>query len=235
MNDEAEIPGWWIGFWDYLDDAERQALLDLGRKRTFAADTTLLHEEEPSNHVLIVMSGWVKVTCQDSEGREVVLALRGPGDIIGEMEVMLEDSGRSASVRSLLNNSVDALVLPPSRFISFLGHYPNAWLALYKVLAYRLRQSNRNAREFGRIGVRQALARLLLELAVRHGTKNADGSVTVQVLSQEEIAAFIWSSRDAVARELVQFRERGLLSTGRRSYTINDMGSLRKIAKSGGY
>ncbi|GAA1862789.1 Crp/Fnr family transcriptional regulator [Actinomadura bangladeshensis] len=230
----GETPGWWIGFWDYLEEDERQALLLLGRKRTFDADSVLLHEDEPSSHVLILLQGWVKIACNDSEGREVILAIRGPGDILGEMEVMLADPRRSAMVKTLMNR-LQALVVPATAFTRFLDDHPNAWRALYLVLAYRLREANRNAREFGRIGVRQALARLLLDLATRHGERSTDGLITVRLLSQDEISACIWASRDAVAHELVQLRNRNVLRTGRRSFTIIDMREIRRIAQAGDF
>ncbi|MEU8799801.1 Crp/Fnr family transcriptional regulator [Spirillospora sp. NPDC048819] len=230
----GQTPGWWVGFWEYLEESEREALISLGRKRVFGGDSVLLHEDEPSSHVLVLLNGWVKIACNDSEGREVILAIRGPGDILGEMEVMLEDPRRSAMVKTLINK-VEALVVPATAFTRFLDEHGNAWRALYLVLAYRLREANRNAREFGRIGVRQALARLLLGLAIRHGTKSADGSITVQLLSQDEISACIWASRDAVAHELVELRKRNALITGRRSFTITDVEEIRRIAQAGDF
>jgi CRP/FNR family transcriptional regulator, cyclic AMP receptor protein len=225
---------WWTGFWEYLTEQERRALVAAARERHYRAEESILHESEPSNHVLIIKSGWAKITSLDSEGREVILALRGPGDIIGEMEALIDDPRRSAGVRSL-SEGVIGLVIPSARFREFLNSYPTAWFALYKVLAFRLRESNRNAREFGRTGVRQALARLLLDLAARHGCPDRDGTVVVTLLSQDEIAACIWASRDAVAHELRVFRERRITSTARRSFTIINLPELEKIAQSGDY
>jgi CRP-like cAMP-binding protein len=234
MSSNVSSAAWWIGFWEYLAEQEREALIAIGKARRFAPEESILHETEPSNHILIIQSGWAKVTSTDSEGREVILALRGPGDIIGEMEALIEDSARSAGVRSLAEE-VNAIVISSARFREFLSLYPSAWYALYKVLALRLRESNRNAREFGRSGVRQALARLLLDLATRHGISRSNGQIHVTLLSQDEIAACIWSSRDAVAHELRVFRERGIAATGRRSFTLLDVPELKRIAQSGEY
>jgi CRP-like cAMP-binding protein len=221
-------------FWELLSADDRAALESIGQYRRFGAGETLLHEAEPSSHILVLRIGSVKVTCCDSEGKEVILALRGPGDIIGEMEVMIHDPRRSAAIRTLIND-VQALVVPAGRFSAFLDEHPTAWRALYTVLALRLRESNRNAREFGRTGVRQALARLLVDLARNYGEPAADGGVAIRILSQDEVAACIWASRDAVAHELQVLRQRRVLSTGRRIITVNDPSGLESMAQSGEY
>ncbi|MEV4759844.1 Crp/Fnr family transcriptional regulator [Micromonospora sp. NPDC049559] len=218
-------------FWSLLAPADRDALERIGQRRRYGSGEVLLHQAEPSNHILILLSGSVKVTCSDAEGREVVLALRGPGDILGEMEVMIEEAPRSAAIRTL-RNEVDALVVPARRFVEFLDRHPAAWRSLYTVLALRLREANRNAREFGRTGVRQALARLLSDLARQHGEPVENG-IAISVLSQDEIAACIWSSRDAVAHELQLLRRKGILSTGRRVVTVIDLPALDHIARRG--
>ena len=234
MNSPAVPPARWPGFWEYLDAGQRSALFAIGRRRRFRPDEAVIHESEPSSHVLIIESGWVKVSTFNVDGREVILALRGPGDIIGEMEAMLDDPRRSAGIR-VLAWEVTALVIPAGEFRRFFDSHPAAWHALYKVLALKLRESDRTAREFGRTGVRQALARLLLELAARHGEPNSDKKIAVTLLSQEEIAACIWSSRDAVAHEFRVFREQGIVSTGRRSFAIRNLKELQRIAQSGEY
>jgi CRP/FNR family transcriptional regulator, cyclic AMP receptor protein len=228
------VAAWWTGFWDYLGPREQEAVTALARRRTFGAQETILHESEPSDHIFVLVTGWVKVTVVDSGGREVILALRGPGDIVGEMEALIDDPRRSASVRTL-NQPVTALILPSRTFRQFLDEYPAAWLALYKVLAFRLRESNRNAREYGRVGVRQALARVIVDLATRIGSKDSLGRLEVSLLSQDELAASIWSSRDAVAHEIQDLRRRGILGTGRRSFTVLDPQKLRSLAQSGEY
>ncbi len=70
------------------------ALLDLGHELSYAPRTVLLHQSEPSSHVLFVTHGWTKVTAAASNGYEALLALRGPGDIIGESAALTGALGR---------------------------------------------------------------------------------------------------------------------------------------------
>ena len=67
------------GFWALLTDDERGALSDLGRITVFPPGAMMCVEGEPATHVFVLVDGWVKIQSVTSDGRELVLALRGPG------------------------------------------------------------------------------------------------------------------------------------------------------------
>ena len=126
MNQQGTGPA--QGFWDLLTDAERAALSALGRTTVFAAGATMCVEGDPATHVFILMAGWVKILGVTSDGHEMVLALRGPGDIVGEMAgeatgyrtatVQAIDTVRSLIVRkglSRLTPRTDATPWPSAR------------------------------------------------------------------------------------------------------------------------
>ena len=82
-------------FWDLLADTEQSVLSDLGRMSVFPPGGTLCVEGDPATHVFILLAGWVKVLSVTSEGHEMVLGLRGQGDIVGEVagEELAEEQG----------------------------------------------------------------------------------------------------------------------------------------------
>src|SRR5438309_4427537 len=88
------------GFWRLLNGTEQAALTTLGAMRDFPPGATMCFEGEPATHVFVLMAGWVKVLAVTSDGHEMVLALRGFGDIVGE--VAGETTGhRNATVRTV--------------------------------------------------------------------------------------------------------------------------------------
>ena len=107
-------------FWDALDPATRRDLLSRADRRTFAAGARLMHEGERSNHVVVILRGQVKV-CVEDNGRERVIAHRGPGQLIGEPAV-LQVSAHSATVITL--EPVDALVMKTEDFAAFVSAHP---------------------------------------------------------------------------------------------------------------
>src|SRR5207237_10592566 len=90
-----------------LLSAEDRALLDSsGIVRKFAAGTPIMHEGDPSEHVLIIRHGCVKVIASAPGGTQVVLGIRGPGDIVGELAVL---AGRPRRGTVLTIDKVEAV------------------------------------------------------------------------------------------------------------------------------
>ena len=94
------------GFWGTLDSTGRDALVQAGSRSTFPAGSVLLAHEDRSGDVAVVWSGLTKAVVRVADGKQVVLALRGPGDIVGEL-AHINCGRRSAAVVAV--NRVDAL------------------------------------------------------------------------------------------------------------------------------
>ncbi|HEX3960404.1 MAG TPA: cyclic nucleotide-binding domain-containing protein [Trebonia sp.] len=108
-------------FWDSLSEVEREAFAARARERTFARGATLMHEGEPGDSVAVIRSGWTQII-NGPGGQPIVVAERGPGQLIGEMAV-LRLSARSATVVAL--DMVQALVMGVRDFADFLGAHPD--------------------------------------------------------------------------------------------------------------
>ncbi|GAA4295963.1 hypothetical protein GCM10023178_68170 [Actinomadura luteofluorescens] len=111
------------GFWAALDGPERAALRAAWRARTYQPRTPLWYQGDESDHVIIIESGWAKVTSTGEDGRAVVLAVRGPGDLVCESAV-LGGRERSATVQAL--DHVRALIVPAARFTAFRSPAPSS-------------------------------------------------------------------------------------------------------------
>ncbi len=174
--------------------------------------------------MLVVTSGRVKIFSLTEEGEEIVLAVRGPGALLGEISAV-DGAPRSASVAAL--EPVTALVLPVAAFLDFLGTHPAAAMVLLRLITSRLRDADRKRVEFAAYDIAGRVARRLVELADRFGEPSPDGVRITVALSQDELAGWVGASREAVAKALRVLRDRGYLSTGRRTMTVLDLDGLR--------
>lgn len=214
-----------VTFTEAIGPRARAALRDAAVRRSWPAGSVLFHEGEPATHVVIVDRGTVKIVTTSPSGVEAVLALRGPGEVLGELSA-IDGSVRSAA--AVATEPVTALVLPASAFRAFLDAHASAAVALLELLASRLRELSRQRAEFGSYDATARLAHLLAELADTYGEPTGDGDeIELRVLSQDEIASFCGASREAVARGLRALRDAGVVSTGRRVVTISDIDRLR--------
>ncbi|MBK3564566.1 MULTISPECIES: Crp/Fnr family transcriptional regulator [unclassified Streptomyces] len=215
-----------VPFLARLEKADRIALLAIGRPLRYRARNVILRQDEPSAHVLLILHGWTKVTAIAANGYEALLALRGPGDIVGE-GAALSRRQRSATVTAL--EPVEAVVIEQSRFTAFLGDHPPVALHLLGLATDRQRSTDRRRLEWAALTVRERLAVLLLELVRTHGHRTDEGIELTIGLSQQEFAGSVGSSREAVARLLRELRTRKVVTTERRRIVVLRPDVLRRI------
>lgn len=214
----------------FLDDAARARILGTGVRRSFGANELLHREGDPSTHVLILTSGWVRVSTSSRDGREILLALRGPGDVLGELAA-LHGWPRSASVSTVEPATVVQFTGP--QFVSAVNLDRDFSMAVIRTTAVRLRDAEGARVDSATLDVGKRVASWLLRLTIAHGERAADGIRIRMPLSQEDIANRVGASRRAVARSLALLRERGIVRTARRSIIVIDPGVLRALADCG--
>ncbi|MGW8888880.1 Crp/Fnr family transcriptional regulator [Streptomyces sp. NPDC055749] len=215
-------------FWSLLDEPARAELSRLGHLRGFAPRTHLLQQNEISDHLLVVRRGCVKVSAHSAEGYLAVLALRNPGDLLGE-QAGLDGGPRSATLTAL--TPVDALVVPALAFDTAARTLPVITAARQQVLSARLREADRHRAAAGSDAVQARLAALLLELGGVYGRRTAAGSVQIALpLSQDDLAGLVLSSRRTVSRVFEQWRGSGWVTTGRNRLVIDDPDALKQQA-----
>ncbi|MFE0511380.1 Crp/Fnr family transcriptional regulator [Streptomyces sp. NPDC058964] len=217
-----------VPFLARLEKGDRETLLGLGRELGFRPRDVLLHQHEPSSYVLFVIDGWTKVTAAAANGYEALLALRGPGDIVGE-SAALTGRPRSATVTAL--EPVRAVAVERDRFTDFLGRSPDVSYALLGLTSDRMRAADQRRLEFASMNVRERLAVLLLELARTNARYTETGVELLVPLSKQELAGSVGASREMVQRLLKELRDRGVVVTGRRTLRIVRMDVLRRIAR----
>ncbi|MFG2499986.1 Crp/Fnr family transcriptional regulator [Streptomyces sp. NPDC048441] len=219
-----------VPFLARLEREDRSALLALGSTLPFAARAPLIHQNEPSSHILLILNGWTKVTASAANGYEALLALRGPGDIVGE-SAALTGRPRSATVTAL--EPVRAVAVQLQQFTGFLARSPTASFALLGLTSDRTRAADRRRLEFASMTVRERFAALLLDLARTHGRRTDEGIELAVPLSKQELAGSVGASREMVQRLLKELRNREAVATGRRELVILRPDVLRKIAREG--
>jgi CRP-like cAMP-binding protein len=199
-----------------------QALLTSGTVRRYDKGEVLLRQGDPGSHVLALIVGRVKVTRVEPDGNELVLAIRGPGEVVGEMAV-LGYTARSATVTALA--PCVAYLLASANFLRIVREKRVEGILLRHVIA-RYRESEDARAELAGLPAMQRIAKVLFRFAAVVG-----GEYPELDLSQEELAGATGLSRASVAATLATFRRRSLIATGRRSLVIRDLTGLRASAE----
>jgi CRP/FNR family cyclic AMP-dependent transcriptional regulator len=214
-------------FLEALTPEEAADLRASGRERHYDPSVALFHEGDDAGSVIVLLAGRVKLTVPSSSGREVIVAVRGPGDLLGELAALV-DAPRSATVASI--EPVDALIVAGSAFAAFLDRNPRVALVILRLVAERLLYADLQQAQFATHDVVGRVAHRLVELTDRFGVESAEGIVLDVPLSQEELAGWTGASREAVNKALQVLRSLHMIQTGRRRLTVLDADGLRRLA-----
>lgn len=214
-------------FLDALTEEEAADLHAAGRPCAYRPGVTLFHEGDDAGPVVVLLSGRVKVATVAGSGREAIIAVRGPGDLLGELSA-IDGGPRAATVTTL--EPTEALLIPGSAFASLLERHLRIALVLLRMVAGRLRYADSQQAQFATHDVVGRVAGRLLELAERFGVPE-DGRVEIELpLSQEELAAWTGASREAVSKALHLLRSLKIVETGRKHITLLDPEALSRRA-----
>jgi CRP/FNR family transcriptional regulator, cyclic AMP receptor protein len=211
----------------FLTGDEWRTLEDAGRARRFRARQRIFREGEPGDQVIAILTGRVKVSVQTQSGREILLAVKEPGDLVGELSVI---DGRPRSATAIAIEPVDALVVNAPAFAEFIESHPRIAVRLLRTLAAQIRDADRRSvdRDAGDTTCR--VARRLVDLAERLGEHRGSGVEITLALSQDDLAAWVGATREATSRALGRLREEGWLTTGRQRIVLTDLPALRRRA-----
>jgi CRP-like cAMP-binding protein len=207
-------------------------LLDLARPRTLPVNRVLLGQGERRGLVVLLDAAEpggaaaAKVTAVLRNGTEVMLGIRVHGDIVGEMG-MVRGTAASATVTACTPMAVRTY--SHAQFREFLDEHPDAWRAVGAVMGDRLESSDRQRAEFVGYEVGPRLARILLDLAGRHGRPTPDGIDVGVRLSHTDLGKLIGARTDAVGNAMRGFRAQGLVQSRYKRVVIVDTDRLRGV------
>jgi CRP/FNR family transcriptional regulator, cyclic AMP receptor protein len=214
-------------FLEALTPEEAADLRASGRERHYDAGVALFHEGDDAGSVIVLLAGRAKLTVPLSSDREVIIAVRGRGDLLGELAALV-DAPRSATVATI--EPVDALIVSGSAFAAFLDRNARVGLVILRLVAERLLYADLQQAQFATHDVVGRVAHRLVELTDRFGVETGDGIVLDVPLSQEELAGWTGASREAVNKALQVLRSLHMIQTGRRRLTVLDADGLRRLA-----
>jgi CRP/FNR family cyclic AMP-dependent transcriptional regulator len=176
-----------------IGEAQLDVLAAGSVRRSFPKGRTIVSEGETSQSLYLLLSGRAKVQRSDSEGKEVILAILGPGEFFGEMS-LIDDAPRSASVITI--EPSDFISVNKESFKAVLNSSTDMCLAIMRGIVKRLREADKKIETLALMDVYGRVARVLIDFA-----ENVSGERVVKgKLPRQEIAKMIGASREMVSR-----------------------------------
>lgn len=198
-------------------------------RKHYPSGTNVISVETPGDIIFIILSGTVKIKVDQADGTEVIIALLGAGEIVGELSV-IDSSGRSADV--LTQEESTLLWLDRGSFERLLETNPQVTRNLLKILSRRVRLSTEQIQALCTLDVYGKVARQLMVFADQYGIATEEGIRIPMRLTQSDIAGLVGASRERVNQVFVNLRKRKLIASDN-SYrvTVLDAKRLREIVE----
>ncbi len=214
-------------FLGLLGTADQAALMRLGTQRTFTRDQVLIREGATDRDVHLLLRGCVKVRTVTAEGEAAVLAVRLPGDLVGELAA-IDGKPRSATVVTATTTTVR--VIGHAEFERHSAANPAVATAVRATVTAKLRQATRLRAGQASHSPMVRLARLIDDLGTTYGIDSPSGRLLDVRLAQLDLAALIGVGQASVERALGELRRRRLVRTGYRQILVTDLAGLRDLA-----
>jgi CRP/FNR family transcriptional regulator, cyclic AMP receptor protein len=201
-------------FASFPEDQLRMLTTMVARKSA-PRSTTIMAGGDATDSLYIVLSGRLKVMMSDSEGKEVILTILGPGEFFGEMG-LIDDEPRSATVITI--EPCELLSITKRDFKKCLAENFEMAMAVMRSLVKRLREADRKIGSLALLDVYGRVARLLLDMA-----ENVDGEkVVTKRLPKQDIAKMIGASREMVSRVMKDLQTGGYIEMRGSTIVLRD-------------
>lgn len=210
-----------------LDKAAADALRNAMTKVEYERGSIVFREGDKGDSLFVVADGRLKVSRSNWDGREKVVAVLGPGDLVGELSVF--DGGPRTMTTTAIGDVV-LLRLGAESLNSLLARQHGVAQLLLRALARRSRFTNDSMADLIFLDVPGRIARALTDLGDRFGHDSPNGLVIHHEMSQAELADLAGTSRETVSRVLGTFARRRWLTYEVRQVCITDMTALRHRA-----
>lgn len=201
----------------------------MGVTQKYPAGRVLMRMGDELTFVIVVLEGIVKATSLTSDGKEVLLAIRVGGDLVGEFAA-LDSRPRSSTVTTC--GPVVGCVIPQPDFLGLLRRDDLLARAVDRAVLAKLRFANERRVDFAGFDAYMRVARILRELAATYGDRDGDRVTLNWPLTQAELASLASVAEPTVQKALRRLREARIISTSYRSLTIESLPELGKVAGS---
>jgi CRP-like cAMP-binding protein len=188
----------------------------------------LFREGQPGDRVYVIADGKIKLGHTSQDGRETLIAVLGPGEMLGEL-ALFDPGPRAATATAIAPTRL--LELRHDDLTGILDGRPQLSSQLLQSLARRLRRTNAALADLVFSDVPGRVAKALLDLAKRFGEPVDEGVRLVHDLTQEELAQLVGASRETVNKALAEFANRGWIRLEGRAVVILDEARLVRRAR----
>ena len=187
----------------------------------------LFVEGEMPRGIFILCSGRAKLTTSSTEGKTLIVKIAEPGEVLGASATIL---GKPYEVSAETIEPAQLNFIKRDDFLKLLGTNVEVCMHTAQQLSEKYHAAQREIRSLGLSQTTsEKLAKLLLDWCARGGEETARGIRLKVLLTHEEIAQMIGTTRETVTRLLSDFKRKKIIEMKGSSVFVLEKNSLETM------
>lgn len=196
--------------------------------RFYKKKQVLYYEGNPVTGIYLIVSGRAKVYKIGPEGKQYILRLANPHEVLGLESIFTPDPYFSSTVEMVEDGS--AQLIEKEVIFNLLAKDHRIAVTMMSLLATQLISGDDERVDLAQRAVRERMARLLITLSHSYGVKTKDRTRLALKLSREDIAEMIGTAAESATRLLSEFREEKIIEIDGKDIVVLDETRLIDIA-----
>ena len=207
---------------DSLENISSNKVMNLYKK-----GQTLFFQDNPAFGLYCISKGKVKISKITNEGKEVILRIVGPGDILGHQSLFTDENYTSTAT---VVEDAEICFISKNCAHDTIEKEPIVAKNMIRKLNEEMKLAESKMIALSRKNVRERLAELLLEFKKVYGVEE-QGKVRLDImLSREEIASLVGTANETIIRFISEFKDEKIIQQEGKVIYIVDLEKLRKTA-----
>jgi len=193
---------------------------------SFKKNAFIYLTNEPSKHIYLIAKGRIKLGSYSEDGREIVKAVLGPGELFGELALSGEE--KRSDFAMALDNDTTVCPMSIEDMADLLQDNKTLTLKIFKLMGFRLRKTERRLESLVFKDARTRIIDFLVDQADEYGQKIGLEMKIENHYTHKDIASLTGTSRQTVTTILNELKTQNLINFNRKQILIRDLEALRQ-------
>jgi CRP/FNR family transcriptional regulator len=209
-----------------LSEDDRLRLAEVALVKSWDKGEVVFSEGDPSDFLLTVLAGRVKVVKMQPSGKEVILEIFGPGDPVG---AVVAYEGRPFPASAIALDRTTCLLVRRAPFFALLENHPSLVRGLLSTFTRRIVELAQRIPEVAGARVETRFAHLFLKLADRVGRPRGGAVFIPMVLTRQELADLTGTTIETCIRLMSRWGKEGIVETDKGGFLLADRAALEEL------
>jgi len=180
--------------------------------------------EDPSSSIFFLKTGRVKIGSYSDDGKEIIKAILGPGEIFGELSIVGE--GKRKDFAMALDNDVKICTMNLQDMEEMMEGNSKLNMQVTKLIGFRMQKIERRLESLIFKDARSRIIEFIKDMGEEIGKPIGKEILVKHHLTHQDMANLTATSRQTVTTVLNELKEQDLIHLERNRFLIRDIEKL---------